>query len=146
MKRLALVVCFSLTISACATKYQPQGLTGGYDEVRLNETTYQITVKGNGYTSNDRARDLALLRAADLTTQAGYERFIVLNGDVQQNESGFIPGQANIVGNTIIATPASPILKPTGSLVIRMVSKKDPAYPGAMDANLIVAQLKPKLS
>ena len=143
--RVLVLVCVT-ALGACATRYQPEGLTGGYDEIRLNEMTYQITVKGNGYTSSERARDLALLRAADLTLGAGFDRFAVVEGGVDQRQAGFTPGQVNRIGNTIFATPATPIVKPTGSLVIRLVGKKDPAYAGALDATLIASQLKPRLS
>ena len=91
MRAVALVLGCAIALGGCATRYQPQSFTGGYDEVRLNETTYQITVKGNGYTSAERARDLALLRAADLTLGAGFDRFVVVNGGVDQREEGFTP-------------------------------------------------------
>lgn len=64
-----------LALTGCMTAYQPDGLTGGYSEVQLSENVWRVSFKGNGYTSRERAVDMALLRSADLTIQQGYNYF-----------------------------------------------------------------------
>lgn len=64
-----------LALTGCMTAYQPDGLTGGYTEVQLSENVWRVSFKGNGYTSRERAVDMALLRSADLTIQQGYNYF-----------------------------------------------------------------------
>ena len=66
-----------LVLSACATAYQPQGLSGGFSETQLSENTFKVNFKGNGYTSNDRAFDFSLLRAAELMSEKNYKYFII---------------------------------------------------------------------
>jgi hypothetical protein len=70
----------AVSVAGCATPYKPNGLMGGYSEVQLNADTFQVSVRGNAYTSNDRAQKIALLRAAELTLAAGAERFATLGG------------------------------------------------------------------
>lgn len=144
MLRSVLVV--SLLCAGCATKYQPEGFTGGYSELQLSQDSYRISVAGNGYTSTKRAEEIALLRASELTLEKGFERFIVGGGGVRQEYAGRTDVQATRVGNSVLVTGGDDVHKPSGTLVIRLIAKSDPLFNGAMDAKLIQAQLKPKLS
>ena len=146
MNKLVWIAALIALSTSCATKYQPQGFTGGYDDVQLSADTFQITAKGNGYTSPERAQQMALLRACDLTLRAGYDRFVVGSGDTQQRVAGMTATTATFIGNTTTINPSMPIMKPTGSLVIRAVKAGNPAYAGAYDANLIASQLRPRLT
>jgi hypothetical protein len=143
MRFLALLVALGLT--GCATSYQPMGFTGGFSEVQLNADTYQITVAGNGYTSADRAQKIALLRACDLTLKAGFQRFVVVGGNVSQQYAGTSPVVVNTFGSTTVATGGDAIMKPGGNLTIHFVRPTEPAFANAMDANLIAGQLRPAL-
>ena len=143
--RIALAFALGLMLAGCATGYQPMGFTGGYSEVQLNADTYQITVAGNGYTSADRAQKIALLRASELTLNAGYQRFVALSGNVSQQYAGNAPVVVNAFGNTAIASGGEPIMKPGGNLTIHFVKPSDPAFASAFDASLISAQLGPQL-
>jgi hypothetical protein len=136
-----------LMIAGCATRYQPNGLTGGFQELKVSDNTYRITVQGNGYTSTNRAEEIALLRASDLTIQDGFERFIVVGGaGVSQQDAGSTPVVVNRIGNTLVASGGDSITKPSGTITVRLVAKSDPQYVNAMDAKLIGAQLRAKLS
>ena len=66
-----------LILSGCATAYQPTGFSGGFSEIQLADNVWQVSFEGNGYTKDKRARDLALLRSADLTLQQGYTHFLI---------------------------------------------------------------------
>jgi hypothetical protein len=112
----------------------------------LNPETVQISVQGNGYTSTERARNIALLRAADLTIEAGFQRFIILGGQVGQEYAGTTGVVVNRVGNTLIATGGEAIHKPSGNMTVRFVEQKDPAFQSAYYANLIRSQLLPALA
>jgi hypothetical protein len=68
-----------LLFSGCATSYHPIGLTGGYSDKQLAPDTFQVIFSGNGYTSDDRARDFALLRVADLVSQHGFICFAIVD-------------------------------------------------------------------
>jgi hypothetical protein len=66
-------------LSGCATTYQPSSFSGGFSETRLGEDTFQVSFRGNGYTSTERASDFSLLRSAELTLQNGFRYFIVVD-------------------------------------------------------------------
>ena len=137
-------IVLAAMLAGCATRYQPAGLTGGYNDVRLNDTTYKVHVDGNGYTSNDRSSQLTLLRAADLTLQSGYDHFLVVSGGTQSSVIGNTPIVANKVGNTVFMSGGDDIEAPRSDMVIRMVKVGDPAFLGAVDAKMVYEQLKPK--
>ena len=137
-------IAMLLATGGCATSYQPKGFAGGYSDLRLNDNTVKISVAGNGYTSKERANDIAMLRAADLTSKAGYERFLVVSGGAQNAYSGSTPVTSTLIGKTVITDGGEPIFKPEADYVIRMLHLADPGFADAFDAKLIYAQLRPK--
>ncbi len=69
-------------LSACAhgpTPYQPLGSQGGYEEMRLQERMYRVTFRGNPDTEPGPVLDMAVLRCAELTRQAGLSHFTLLS-------------------------------------------------------------------
>ena len=71
MMRSLLILVLPIILSACATTYQPQGLSGGFSETQLDTNVFKVSFRGNGYTHAERAEDLALLRSAELTLKNG---------------------------------------------------------------------------
>ena len=140
------ILCLALAVSGCATGYKPAGFGGGYSEIRLNEDTYTISVAGNGYTSQDRARNIALLRASDLTLQAGYDRFALLDGGVQSQVAGTTPITAQVIGNTVIESGGDAIIKPHAQYTVKMLRPASPMYASSLDARLIANQLRPQFA
>lgn len=88
-------------IASCSTRYQPDGFTGGYEEVQLSENIFSVTFSGNGYTKKQKAVDFCLLRCAELTKENGFEYFSIIN-------------QNNDVTNTSYTSPSSSVT--TGSV------------------------------
>lgn len=72
------ILALSLMLGGCATPYQPRGATGGYLDQRINDDTYLVGFYGNGHTSRDRVFKMWLYRCADLTSQQGYDYFVVI--------------------------------------------------------------------
>lgn len=81
MKRGAMVLMLAGAVAGCAnyTKYQPEGLTGGYTDTQLDRNIFRVTFKGNGFTSPERAQDLALLRSAEIALKNGFNYFTVID-------------------------------------------------------------------
>lgn len=75
--RVLLLVVLALTLSGCATPYQKNGLTGGYSDVQLGENIFQVSFRGNGKTSFERANDFILLRSAEVAIENGFEYFVI---------------------------------------------------------------------
>lgn len=76
---LSLIAASTLALGACASlaPYGPQGGPGGqgFTEARIEANRYRVTYYGVG--APGPVADYALLRAADLTTQEGYDWFEV---------------------------------------------------------------------
>ena len=104
MKYIYLFV-FAILLSACATPYQENGLTGGFTETQLDVNVFKVTFRGNGYTNRERAADFALLRSAELALEHGYSYFaIVDSGQHSTNSTYTTPSttysSASAYGNT----------------------------------------------
>jgi hypothetical protein len=75
------LVALLMPLAGCATAYHPETVTGGYTEIPLAETTYQVRFKGNNYTPRDQVEQFLLYRCAELTEQLGYEHFLLVAAD-----------------------------------------------------------------
>lgn len=76
-----IAVLITLTLSACASQpaYQAAKDNGyGYSETKLTDTQYRVLFKGRG-SDTTKAMDYAMLRAAELTLEQGYDWFVVAN-------------------------------------------------------------------
>lgn len=78
MKQIMTILSVLFILTGCATTYQKNSLTGGYSETQLDENLFNVTFKGNGYTSKERANDFTLLRCAELTIENGYKFFTIV--------------------------------------------------------------------
>tara|TARA_A200000113_G_scaffold225930_2_gene248811 strand:- start:2085 stop:2654 length:570 start_codon:yes stop_codon:yes gene_type:complete len=99
MKKIAVLFSVVLTLSACASPYQSKGFSGGFSETQLSENVFQVSFRGNGYTSSERASDFAMLRSAELTLENGYKYFALAdNQNAVENSSYTTPVQAHTTG------------------------------------------------
>lgn len=108
-------IVFSVTIfllTSCATAYQPLGSTGGYSDVQFGKKTFKVVFTGNGNTSQQRAEDLALLRASELTLIHGFRYFVVDSAE-SRNRHGFIADTSPVWASFTTST---------GSRVIMIIS------------------------
>jgi len=100
MKRLAIVTiaASALALTACASlapygrQMGPNGQ--GYSEQRIESNRYRVTYNGVG--AAGRVADWALVRAADLTTEQGYDWF-----EVTQSWTDGRPGGASGVSPSV---------------------------------------------
>lgn len=77
--------CATIRSLAVGTPYQPyNSVTGGYSETKLAPDVVRVVLRGNSSTSKERAQDIALLRAAELSLLAGFPYFTVLK---EENET-----------------------------------------------------------
>jgi hypothetical protein len=78
-----LASALALAVAACATPtpYQPlgargTGASGGFSERQLEQNRFLVNFAGNELTSRERVETYLLYRAAELTTQQGYDWFV----------------------------------------------------------------------
>ncbi len=154
---------FILTLTAC-TPYQESGFLGGVDATQLNDRLFQIRARGNAYTSGTRIRDYALLKASEITREAGYVAFRVVDSqDISTAGSYTTPGSAsssttgqinsygsygNYTANTTTtytAPKTRTFIKPGQTIRIYLLTDEEARqYTDAYDANLIYSQIAPK--
>jgi hypothetical protein len=157
------ICCILLSIlSGCATPYQSQSLTGGYSETQIAPDVYRVQFAGNAYTSWERSQDFAMLRAADLTVNSGFNYFAILDETAYSSVSSITtPGQSNTSGSLYLhggrgnyygtyseRTTYKPpqteyIYKPRNELLIRCFSDK-PADIYVFDAAFLQQSIKQK--
>ena len=71
-------LCLSLLIlTGCATSYQPRGLSGGFEEIRLDDNIFKVSFKGNQYTSKEKAMDYAVLRSSEIALAHNFKFFVI---------------------------------------------------------------------
>jgi len=79
--RASIIVLLVAVLSGCATTYQRESFSGGYSETQLGENIFQVTFRGNGYTSRERASDLSLLRSAEVVLENGFRYFVIVESE-----------------------------------------------------------------
>jgi hypothetical protein len=87
-------------LSSCATAYQPDGISGGYSDRRLNDNTEQVSFRGDRFTSPETLHSFLLRRCADLTLQNGYNYFEL----VTPIESSAVVAGAKVDGQFSVST------------------------------------------
>lgn len=150
MKKELLLAVLLLPLAGCYTSYAPKSFWngGGFSETMLSPDVAQISFKGNGYTGDERAGDMVLLRAADLALEHGFP-YVAVDG-VQMSDSAstvFTPGyyQAHVVGNKVYASgvPAMPITihAPSSRVTARFFRDQ---RPGVLDARFLAESIRTK--
>lgn len=85
MKHLMKFTLLMLTFSLAACSTQPdyraaEGRGYGYSETKLTDTQYRVSFKARG-TDKSQAMNYAMLRAAEVTLQEGYDWFLIVHRD-----------------------------------------------------------------
>lgn len=92
---LAVISFVLLGVSACATPYQNMGFTGGVGATRIDETTLQISARGNGFTDPDKITRYVMRKAAEETVADGFGLFLVVSQEDRSRTGTFVtPGSA----------------------------------------------------
>ncbi|MGE0181712.1 MAG: hypothetical protein AB7F91_11920 [Parvularculaceae bacterium] len=92
-----------LALAACATAvgtaYAPADSKGyGYAETRIEANRYRISFAGDGATPMTVVEDYALLRAAELAVENGYDWFRVIGRSIDEQEKGGVGLGAGVGG------------------------------------------------
>ena len=131
-------------LSGCATPYKPMGWTGGYDDFRITEDTFEVTFKGNGYTASERVSRYVFRRASEVTLLHGFTHFIPLfeadrtRFSTMYHSSGY--ATAHATGQTAHGYGSSTgysstIEKPGTTMRIRCFNEPVPELDGLIDAH-----------
>lgn len=147
-------------LAACATGYKSEGFGGGFSEIPIAADAYQVSVRGNGYTSASRVQEIGLLRSAELAKENGFNYFVIHDMDSWTSTSQFtIPGSSTTTttgsataygyGNTLNAFGQSTshttynasqtmtFFKPNVAIVVQFVPDKVAEKVGALGVQQI---------
>ena len=126
MKKLVLTIGALALLLACATPYKQakKASSNGYFDMKLQDGMYEVLFNGNDNTSARRANDLALLRAAEVCVENGYQSFDIVRKTEDFTEKEVDSG-VKILGGTITNLQNS---EPKIALVVRMSKKLDLPY------------------
>ena len=87
--KIALAILSVTLLAGCArsTPYAPAERPGGsgYTDMRISETRYRVTFRGNTVTSRETVENFLLLRAAEVTLDAGRDCFSFADRDTTQD-------------------------------------------------------------
>ncbi len=126
MKNYILAAVAAAMLSACATSYRPLSGNFGYAETRLGSNVFEVTFRGNAATKPEEAKDLALLRSAELTLASGNRYFVIVQGrSAIKAEAMALPGAASttttgaVTGNTLRARSTT-VYQPGETLVLEL--------------------------
>jgi hypothetical protein len=78
--RLFIIVLCMLSFYGCSTPspYAANGVTGGYQEAKIEDNKYQVSFQGNGFTSRDMVWNYWMHRCAELTKEKGFTAFAIM--------------------------------------------------------------------
>ncbi|MBT8101071.1 MAG: hypothetical protein KJO82_15055 [Gammaproteobacteria bacterium] len=83
-------ICLAL-LAACASSslYAPARHSDdvGYYTSQISDDRFRVTFNGRSSTGSNTVKDYALLRAAELTTQEGYDWFQIVDRETQKTET-----------------------------------------------------------
>lgn len=147
-------------LAACGTQYGQMGVTGGFTDKMVDSNTGVVVVSGNGFTAPEKVGEMLLLRASEMTVQAGHQRFSLmtiedqaaldaqkagrLSAYLREKAARDAPKPRLRTEQTTISNVAASITvnKSGGGFFVVMYKGNSG---GAFDANKIVAELRPKL-
>lgn len=87
MRALLIASLFGLSLAGCSTTtpYAPADGDGyGYADQKIEDDRYRIVFRGNSLTDRETVETYLLYRAAELTLDAGYDHFIVVEDDTEK--------------------------------------------------------------
>ncbi len=137
----------ALTLSACSTKYQDMGISGGVAAHQMTASTFRIETRGNGYTGQSQVQDYTMLKAAETAKKHGASHFLLITAaDASSVGNVTLPGnaQTTVHGNTAYTTysPAQNIriFKPGQDAYIRVLTVRpgEQPPPGAISADEVI--------
>jgi hypothetical protein len=90
----ALALLAGVAACATATPYQPairgSAVSGGFSDVRVADNRFRVTFAGNTLTSRETVERYLLYRAAEVTTNSGYDWFEIADKQVERDQRTYV--------------------------------------------------------
>lgn len=144
MKNLFIILIATVLCVACATPYKAASkpTSNGYFDTMLQTGVYDITFNANEETEIKRAQDFALLRAAEVCLENGYQSFSVVNSSNNSKTETDVVTNTNTNNNNYSFSYSYLVseTKPRVSILIQCSLTKDLFF----DAKSISTNLRKK--
>ena len=164
MTRALSALALVLVLFGCAgkpTPYQPKVDGTGYSQQQLDAQTWRVQFAGNIDTPRETVENYLLYRSAEIMLFGGYEKFVMLEKDIERNveylDTGYYPPfgyglrrghhHGHHHGLTYYGpVNYSPVVSYSGTATIRIYSGGPPPNNAPVyDAQEIVQQLGPTI-
>ncbi len=142
MKKIFFLVSVLALLAACATPYQQakKATANGYFDTKLQEGMYEVIFNGNENTTTAQANNFALLRAAEVCLENGYQSFEIVRKSEDFTEKEVDTG-VKILGGTLSNIENT---EPKITLIVRCSKEKDLLYKAEELKNSLRARYKIK--
>jgi hypothetical protein len=93
---VAVAVALAAVLAGCQTPtpYQPnipgQATSGGYSDVKIEPNRWRVTFSGNSLTSRQTVEAYLLFRAAELTTEQGFDWFSIADRNTENKGYSYV--------------------------------------------------------
>ncbi len=146
----------AFVLTACTISPQILDSNTQFSATPLATDVYRVSIDGDAFTDGRKVQEMAIVRAAELTLEKGYQSFVVQQDTIQTRRefAGYSPGSSShnqsIVtsaeGVTTFYLPKIPfyVNKTGGSLVIKMFKDDEGSDHKALDATSVVKRYKAK--
>ncbi len=164
MTRTLSALALVLVLIGCAgkpTPYKPKADRTGYSQQQLDAPTWRVQFAGNINTPRETVENYLLYRSAEIMLFGGYEKFVMLEKDIERNveyrDTGYYPHfgyglhhgrhHGHHHGLSYYGpTRYSPLVSYSGTATIRIYSGGPPPNNAPVyDAQEIVQQLGPTM-
>ena len=145
LRVMFLILILSILQIGCATTYQKDGFTGGYDETQLSENMWRVGFSGNAYTGTTRTQDFLMYRNAELTKEKGY-KYVLVKSDASDVKTSMhtTPGYYDFVTKSQTGGPTQIYNKPSSQNTIIMFKKKPQNAYVVYEPEIIINSIKEK--
>jgi hypothetical protein len=86
----AAVVAMAASLGGCladtATGYRPESLAGGFDDARIDDTSWRVGFSGNSFVAFETAETYFLYRSAEVALANGRDGFAIVRKSERQDE------------------------------------------------------------
>ncbi len=97
----ALVIFLSISVlGGCAASYKAKDVWGGFSETQIKKNVFEVSFKGNSFTTRERVKDFSLLRSAEVALENGYDYFVV----IEQTQSRTLFQETTPMGFTAMSS------------------------------------------
>lgn len=144
------VLAALLALAGCATAYGDRNWAGyGVEAAPMGGQMYRVTARLNDVSTEGQLQDYLMLKAAETAQANGAAGFEIVSTQAHTRTGGVsMPGTSNTTASGFTTySPGAfiPLVEPSGTLTIRLISEAQPDNPAYIDASTVIAAIAPRV-